>query len=177
MAKVCIPIGDELGAYGFPHGHPFGPDRLAAFWRAMVQQRLDGRVIRRPPGQASREVLLRFHTEAYVERVAELSRRGSGLLDSGDTPAFSGCYEAAAAVVGSGLDALEQILDGRVDRAFVPIADLHHARRNRAGGFCIFNDCGILIETLRRQHGLIDRKQIREGSQYIYFKECIDDFI
>jgi acetoin utilization protein AcuC len=154
MAKVCVPIGDELGAYGFPHGHPFGVGRLAAFWQAMVEQGLDREVVRRTPVQAPRESLLRFHTEAYVGRVATLSERGSGLLDSGDTPAFPDCFEAAAFVVGSGLDALEQILSGTVDRAFIPIAGLHHARRDRAAGFCIFNDCGVLIETLRLEHGI-----------------------
>jgi acetoin utilization protein AcuC len=154
MAKVCVPIGDELGAYGFPHGHPFGPGRLEAFWQAMVEQGLDRAVVRSTPVQAARKALLRFHTEAYVDRVAALSKRGSGLLDSGDTPAFPGCFEAAAFVVGSALDALDQILNGSVDRAFIPIAGLHHARRDRAGGFCIFNDCGVLIETLRLEHGI-----------------------
>jgi acetoin utilization protein AcuC len=41
-----------------------------------------------------------------------------------------------------------------VQRAFVPIAGLHHARRDAAAGFCIFNDCGVLIEVLRRSAGL-----------------------
>jgi acetoin utilization protein AcuC len=37
-------------------------------------------------------------------------------------------------------------------RAFIPIAGLHHARRNIAAGFCVFNDCGIAIEHLRHKH-------------------------
>ena len=36
----------------------------------------------------------------------------------------------------------------------MPIAGLHHAARDRAAGFCVFNDCGIAIEILRRKHGL-----------------------
>ncbi len=50
MTQVCVPMGEELGAYGFPHGHPFGPNgmggggysfgNLAATWTAVVRQLL-----------------------------------------------------------------------------------------------------------------------------------------
>jgi acetoin utilization protein AcuC len=36
----------------------------------------------------------------------------------------------------------------------VPIAGLHHAARRGAAGFCALNDCGVLVEWLRREHGL-----------------------
>jgi acetoin utilization protein AcuC len=58
-------------------------------------------------------------------------------------------FEAASHVVGSVLDAAERIMDGQYRRGFVPIAGLHHARRDSAAGFCVFNDCGVLIETLK----------------------------
>jgi acetoin utilization protein AcuC len=41
-------------------------------------------------------------------------------------------------------------MEGECRRAFVPIAGLHHAARNRAAGFCVFNDCGVAIEQLKR---------------------------
>ena len=43
---------------------------------------------------------------------------------------------------------------GDARRAFVPIAGLHHASRSHAAGFCVFNDCGVVAEMLRRRHGL-----------------------
>ena len=43
---------------------------------------------------------------------------------------------------------------GRARRAFVPIAGLHHAGRTHAAGFCVYNDCGIVIELLRSRHEL-----------------------
>jgi acetoin utilization protein AcuC len=36
----------------------------------------------------------------------------------------------------------------------VPIAGLHHAGRAHAAGFCVFNDIGVVVETLKREHGL-----------------------
>jgi acetoin utilization protein AcuC len=41
-----------------------------------------------------------------------------------------------------------------VRRAFIGIGGLHHASRAHAAGFCVFNDCGVAIEILRRRHGL-----------------------
>lgn len=143
-------IADEaVGRYGFPNGHPFGPDRLAAFLAEFQARGLAARCIRRCSRAASEQELLRFHTREYVARVRALSLEGAGMLDAGDTPAFRGCYEAAAQVVGATLNAAAALLSGQVRRAFVPIAGLHHAVRDRAAGFCIFNDVGVLIETLR----------------------------
>jgi acetoin utilization protein AcuC len=46
-------------------------------------------------------------------------------------------------------------MSGRVKRGFVPIAGLHHAGRAHAAGFCVFNDIGVVIERLKRDHGLL----------------------
>lgn len=152
--QVCVYAGDELARYGFGDGHPFGPDRFHAFWREFTTQGMHHRVQILPPVMAERQAIERFHTPEYVTRVEHQSRTGEGFLDYGDTPAFEGVYEASCYVAGSVLDALQRIMAGEFRRGFVPIAGLHHARRDRAGGFCVFNDCGIAIETLRSIHGL-----------------------
>ena len=152
MASVYF--GDALGRYGFGEGHPFGPDRISAFWRETLKQGLDKRVDVAVPAQCDENDLLRFHTPEYVEKVKTLSGSGHGFLDYGDTPAFKGVYEAAACVVGSDLAGLERMMNGDERRIFVPIAGLHHARRDTAAGFCVFNDAGVLIETLRQRFGV-----------------------
>ncbi len=152
--RVRVYHGKTLAAYGFPAGHPFGPDRLEAFWQELVRQGLDQQVEVGTPVMAGVEEIARFHTRAYIARVQTQSETGAGFLDYGDTPAFPGVYEAAATVVGSVLDAIAAILSGRIAHAFVPIAGLHHARRDAAAGFCVFNDLGVAIETLRQAYGV-----------------------
>lgn len=147
-------VGDDLARYGFGEGHPFGPDRLTAFWHEAVRQGIDKRVHVATPASCSEQDILHFHTQPYVERVKRQSESGTGYLDYGDTPAFKGVYEAAAFVVGSGLASLERVMSGEHPRTFVPIAGLHHARRDSAAGFCVFNDPGVLIEALRSRYGL-----------------------
>jgi acetoin utilization protein AcuC len=152
--KVAVYHGEELARYGFGHGHPFGTDRLQAFWTGMEREDLIDQVQVLAPQMAQRADIELFHTAAYVDRVLDQSETGHGFLDYGDTPAYEGVYEAAATVVGSTLDAVRRIVAGEVRGAFVPIAGLHHARRDRAGGFCVFNDCGVAIEVLRSRYGI-----------------------
>jgi acetoin utilization protein AcuC len=146
---VLVVADEALGSYGFPDGHPFGTDRQAAFLREFRARGLQGRCVLGNARAASDAELTRFHTARHVDFVRAHSVTGQGSLDGGDTPAFRGCFEAAGRVVGATLDAAAALLDGSVERAFVPIAGLHHAARDAAAGFCIFNDCGVLIEVLR----------------------------
>lgn len=154
MTITSVYFGEALGRYGFGDGHPFGLNRLQAFWDETVKQGLDKRVNIIAPVACDEESLLRFHTAEYIERVKQASQSGFGYLDNGDTPAFKGVFEAGSYVVGSDLDALQRIVSGQAPRAFIPIAGLHHARRDSAAGFCAFNDCGVLIETLRTQYDI-----------------------
>jgi acetoin utilization protein AcuC len=154
MDRVCVYIGAALARYGFGHGHPFGPDRMDAFWNEARRLGLHRRVSVCAPVQATQEEIERFHTHDYVQRVQAQSQTGRGYLDYGDTPAFPGVYEAAATVAGSALDAMRRIMEARCRYAFVPIAGLHHARRDTAAGFCVFNDCGVVIESLRTEYGV-----------------------
>jgi len=149
---VCVTLGAALARYGFGNGHPFGPDRMDAFWKRMRAEELDTKVHVMEPGMADVGAIARFHTADYIAFIQERSQTGAGFLDLGDTPSFKGVFEAAATVAGSVLDAVRALVEGRCHRAFVPIAGLHHARRDSAAGFCVFNDVGIAIEALRAEH-------------------------
>ena len=153
-AAVAVYAGEALARYAFGHAHPFGPYRHAAFLAEFERRGYARRVDLRAPVVADQASLELFHTHDYVERVRHQSALGYGFLDWGDTPVFPGVFEAAATVVGTTLAAVEHILSGHCRRAFVPIAGLHHARRDEAAGFCVFNDCAVAIEAMRRRHGL-----------------------
>jgi acetoin utilization protein AcuC len=152
--SCCVYLGDKLATYGFGHNHPFGPQRHHVFEQAFYQQQLDQRVDILTPVTADQATLELFHTHEYLQSLIEKSKFGVGYLDRGDTPAFIGIYEAACYVAGTVIDAVEQLMNDRYKRAFIPIAGLHHAKRHSAAGFCAINDCGIAIETLFNLYGL-----------------------
>ena len=151
---VCISAGEALARYGFADGHPLGSDRQAAFLNNAEKNLLLANVQLCGLRQATIEELGRFHTGDHIDRVQHAERDNLKFLDDGDTPVFPGVFEAAATVVGSALEALSNVMNGTCRRTFQPIGGLHHARRNHSAGFCVFNDLGVVIETLRLQYGV-----------------------
>jgi len=111
-SEVSLYVGEALGKYGFPDGHPFGPDRQDAFRKEAVKQGLEKRVKLCEPRAAVREEIERFHTDEHVDRVDHLSRLGHGSIDYGDTPAYPGVYDASANVVGAALEGLARVMSG-----------------------------------------------------------------
>lgn len=152
--KCCIMLGDDLANYHFGEEHPFGPKRYWAFKEEFGRHQLNKKAMLSKPQQASEQHLALFHTQDYINKVKKLSGKGEGYLDCGDTPARKGIYEAALTVVGTTLKAVDLIMQGKCSHAFTPIAGIHHARRNSAAGFCVFNDCGITIEYLRKHYNI-----------------------
>jgi acetoin utilization protein AcuC len=151
---VSVYSGEALERYGFGDGHPFGLDRIHAFWDEMHRRHLDYQVQVLEPVMATVADLGRFHVAEYIDKVKRFSELGEGLLDYGDTPAYKGVFEAAAYVVGSTVDAVHRVMRNQVRRAFVPIAGLHHSMPDTAAGFCVFNDCGVAIKVLEDDYGL-----------------------
>jgi len=152
--SVLVYRGRELASYGFGDPHPFGFDRHDVFQQELTQASLGDAVNYGRPRRASVDELLLFHSADYINLVSLKSSLGEGYLDEGDTPAVPGIFDAASDVVGTTLAAVDAVMHGECSRAFVPIAGLHHAARDRAAGFCVFNDCGVAIEYLRNRYAL-----------------------
>ena len=151
---VLVYRGESIAAYGFGDPHPFGTDRHDVFHAELDKADLGDAITFGHPRPARVDELALFHTAEYIDKVSRLSAAGKGWLDDGDTPVVPGIYDAASAVVGAVLCAVDEIMHGNHKRAFVPIAGLHHAARGSAAGFCVFNDCGIAVEYLRKEFGL-----------------------
>ena len=152
--NVLVYRGEAIAAYGFGDPHPFGTDRHDVFQTELAKARFADSIDYGHPRPALVDELLLFHSAAYIDKVSRLSDEGKGWLDDGDTPVVPGIYDAAAAVVGAVLCAVDELMHGNYKRAFIPIAGLHHAGRDHAAGFCVFNDCGVAVEYLRKQFGL-----------------------
>jgi acetoin utilization protein AcuC len=102
------------------------------------------------PARATDEELLLVHSPVYVAAVKQAgeSPRSFGPLHgigSLDTPAFARMHEASALIAGGTLTALREVLAGRFRRAFAVAGGLHHAHRDHASGFCVYNDAAVGI--------------------------------
>jgi len=154
--KLAIVYSDAYQKYNFGPTHPLRPTRLKLTYELMRETNLfsspDVEIIE--PRQATREELLLFHDEEYVELVEDVSKSGEGFLDLGDTPAFEGCYEASALAAGASLSAVDAVMSGSAEHSMNIAGGLHHAHPSRASGFCIFNDPAITIAYLKKKYSI-----------------------
>jgi len=145
-------FGPRSTSYDFGPDHPLTPRR---FGPGIDLLRAVGAEATLEPEPALDEELLVCHSADYVAAVRRLSAdpdgpAAAGLRAFGDTPAFPGMHEAAAAVAGGSLRAVEAILRGDVEHAYHPGGGLHHALHDRASGFCIYDDPALAIARARR---------------------------
>jgi len=158
MCNTAIIIGKELSSYSFGEKHPLNSGRLDAFWSKISQSETiaSDNLKLLCPALADQTTITFFHDKDYVSFVKNSSITGRGYLDSGDTPSFKGVFEASLYVVGSTLLAIDTVINqtNGIVHAFNPIGGLHHARRNSAGGFCVFNDIGNAIIYARKKYNL-----------------------
>ncbi|MDQ3760335.1 MAG: acetoin utilization protein AcuC [Actinomycetota bacterium] len=147
--RAVVIWDDALLGYNLGGWHPLDPIRLDLTIRlARSLGVLDG-VQPLAPVQATDEELRTVHSDDYLAAVKQAPRGyvGHG-LGTPDNPVFFRMHEASALVAGGSLLAADEILTGRAARAVNIAGGLHHAMRNRASGFCIYNDCALAIRRL-----------------------------
>lgn len=124
-------------------GHIESPRRLKAIYERLAQNDAKGLYTELTPRPACIEELAWNHTLPYIESIRHTSRRNLTQLDS-DTLASSGSWEAACLAVGGVFTALDAIAQGRVANALVLVRPPgHHAERDHAMGFCLFNNLAL----------------------------------
>lgn len=143
-------FGPRSTTYDFGPRHPLTPRR---FGPGIDLLRAVGASPGLPPEPIPDALLELVHDPAYVAAVRRLSADTTGRpahgIGPGDDPPFPGMHEAAAAVAGGSLAAMEALLAGEVSHAFHPGGGLHHAMRDRAAGFCIYDDPALAIARAR----------------------------
>lgn len=144
----------SLTAYDFGPGHPMAPARLALTADLSEQLGLFGRgsVRVEEPFVASDAELATVHAPEFIAAVRSVSDDPKPMPEWGlgttDDPAFAGMHEASARLVGGSLRAVEAIIDGSAQRGVNFSGGMHHASRDRASGFCIYNDTAAAVQRL-----------------------------
>ena len=125
--------------------HPENPGRIRAIEAALEEAGWPG-LERREPPRVSREQLERVHTPAHIGAIEAFCAAGGGMIDM-DTVASEGSWEAALRAAGAACDAVERLLAGEAPTAFCGLRPPgHHAERDRAMGFCLFNNVAVAAE-------------------------------
>jgi len=136
-------------------GHPDRPQRLVAIVQRLREKGLLSQVAALKPAAAVRRWLTTVHTSRYVERVRRSCEEGAEYVDSRDVPISAESYKVAVAAVGGVLSAIDAVVAGRIRNAFCAIRPPgHHALKDEATGFCLFNNVAIAARYVQRRHKL-----------------------
>ncbi len=131
----------------FP-GHPERPERLRAALaggEGVAARALEVGI----DEAAALRAIAAVHDAALASRLREACAAAPGVFDSDDNPISAGSYRAALAAVAATLAGVEEAGAGGADRVWVPVRPPgHHALRDRAMGFCFFNNAAIAAEEL-----------------------------
>lgn len=124
--------------------HPENPGRLTAIQSKVESSKFYNNLALIQPRKATLEDIARVHDRGYIESVEQSCQNGVRNLDA-DTVISPDSYQAALLSAGAGLEALDKILEGTIDNAFCAVRPPgHHAEQNRAMGFCLFNNVGVV---------------------------------
>jgi acetoin utilization deacetylase AcuC-like enzyme len=125
--------------------HPENAGRIRAI-EAALETGAPHELKRREPPRATREQLERVHSPAHIDAIEEFCASGGGMIDM-DTIASPGSWEAALHAAGAASEAAERLLAGESRAAFCGLRPPgHHAERDRAMGFCLFNNVAVASE-------------------------------
>ncbi len=137
-----------------PYEHAENPDTKRRFRNLMeVSGLIDDLTIIKPRPAEEAEIL-RFHTKEHLRHIKAVSDAGGGDAST-LTPMGKGSYEIALLAAGGTIEAIDAVIAGTVDNAYVLCRPPgHHALADLAMGFCLFGNAVIGIEHARAVHGI-----------------------
>jgi acetoin utilization deacetylase AcuC-like enzyme len=160
-------------------GHPENPSRYevvmdalrgdAALWSSLVEVQAR---------EAARGDIQAAHSPQLYKQVERVVSEGIGYLDA-DTIVSMRSFDAARHAAGAPCQAIDLIMKGEVNNAFVPVRPPgHHATEERAMGFCLFNNVAVAARYAQQHYPEIDRVAILDwdvhhgnGTQGIFYDD------
>jgi acetoin utilization deacetylase AcuC-like enzyme len=130
--------------------HPENPERLKNIY-SMLDAIDDSDIVYVSPRMATHEEIALNHDMHYIESIAATKGREKRL--DPDTVVSPKSYEASCMAVGGVLELADKIVAGEIKAGFALVRPPgHHAERNRAMGFCIFNNIAVCARYLEKKY-------------------------
>lgn len=161
--KTALVYNPEIKSYSFGKGHPFTSERFENFI-SFTKEKLPNfsevfeQII---PESATEKDLKLVHSQEYIEAIKKASKgiilpnifqyTTTDNLDPSTGYLPKGIHEAGKIAVGTSLKAAELVFKGKFKKAISLGGGLHHAKREKGEGFCIYNDVAICAQKLLKK--------------------------
>ncbi|MFQ5590702.1 MAG: histone deacetylase [Phycisphaerae bacterium] len=153
MAAVGLAQDKRLQDHLTGGAHPERPQRLEAIAAALCTHRLTQACASVEVSPIDLELVRRVHADSYITRVESACADGLTYIDVPDSAICPRSYEVALLAAGAVINAVAEVMAGRLDRAFCAVRPPgHHAEHDRSIGFCMFNNVAIAAQYLLDQH-------------------------
>lgn len=155
MTTTGLVLDDRFQRHLTGEGHPERPQRLVAITKKLTETGLIQACRNIPATPIEVDRILATHTRDYVDRVQVACKDGRFYIDVPDSAICPESFEIAKLAAGGVMNAVEEVMAGRLTNAFCAIRPPgHHAERRLSMGFCLFNNIAIAA------HHLLDRHQL-----------------
>lgn len=134
--------------------HPESPARLWNIKEVLDNDPIGKSCLKIDPREATFEEISWIHDPVYIEQIQATEGKKEVMLDA-DTSTSPLSWEAAKLAAGGVMVCVDAVMDKKASNAFAFIRPPgHHAERDHAMGFCIFNNVAIAAEYAIRKRGL-----------------------
>lgn len=135
--------------------HPDQPERLSAIENQLIMSGLEFVIRYYDAPLVERAQLERVHDGDYIDRVYAIAPATDPIDIDGDTVMSAGTLRAAERAAGAGILAVDLVMSGEASSAFCGVRPPgHHAERNKAMGFCLFDNIAVAAAHALEAHGL-----------------------
>lgn len=141
-------------AHATPPGHPERADRLRALDRIFEQEKFSA-LARELAPRGEREDIIRVHPADFVDAMGEAVPQDGVVRIDSDTVMSPGSWEAVLRAVGGACAAVDEVVEKKVENAFVAMRPPgHHCETRRPMGFCLLNQVAIAARHAQAKYGL-----------------------
>ncbi len=146
---------DSFLAHDTGSGHPECPARLQAVMSYLSAQPLYQKLRSYDVRPADLALIHSNHDSDYIGRARQTCLAGAPFLDCMDVAVSQQSYDIALLATGAALTLADRMMTGEISNGFALVRPPgHHAERNQALGFCLFNNVAILARYLQAEYAL-----------------------
>lgn len=174
---TCIFTSNSFIKHDTGPGHPECPERIPAILTGLKKIQSQ-KLIWREIGSFDEKYIELTHSKKYLEKINQSFPKEDLVFLDGDTIVSKGSKKAAYDAVGAIINAIDAVMNQEFDNAFCVVRPPgHHAEKEQAMGFCIFNNVAVGATYLLEKYKL-DKVAIIDfdvhhgnGTQDIFYNE------
>ncbi|MFH1613407.1 MAG: histone deacetylase [bacterium] len=153
MKKIGLIYHQDYLEHNTGH-HPENKYRLIYTLKHLQKSFLKKHLIYISPLKADEKYLQLIHTQKYIDFVKKSCKNGNKFIEK-DTPICENSFNVALLAVGGVFSGIDAVMKQKVSSAFVLLRPPgHHAEKDKAMGFCLFNNIAIGAKYIQQKYNI-----------------------